>query len=121
MDNLTQKVTIENPSTKKEICVDCKNTQDAAKKGHLECLIYAYENRWEWDESTCANAASNGHLECLIYAHEKGCPWDVETCVEAVVGGHIDCLQYVHDKGFIWDEFKSLLINMLLLDGINQL
>ena len=50
-------------------CGECKNTADAAKNGHLECLVYAHENGCPWNEKTCEYAAENGHLECLVYAY----------------------------------------------------
>ena len=43
----------------------------AAKNGHLDCLKYAHENGYKWDNIVCSEAAKNGHLDCLKYAHEK--------------------------------------------------
>jgi hypothetical protein len=74
----------------------CKNNicSTAAANGHLECLMYARTNRCLWDEDTCINAAANGHLGCLKYAHENGCSWDDGTCAYAAENGHLDCLKY---------------------------
>jgi len=89
----------------KTFCEDCKNTQDAARKGHLECLVYAYTNGCPWDERTCELAARNGHLDCLEYAHTNGCKWDAWTCMLAAENGHLKCLQYAHDNGCPRDEY----------------
>jgi hypothetical protein len=68
----------------KTFCGECKNTNDAAKNGHLDCLVYAYTNGCGWDKRTCELAAENGHLKCLQYAHDNGCPRDEYTCAYAV-------------------------------------
>jgi hypothetical protein len=62
--------------------------------GQLKCLIYAHDNRCEWDDQTCYHAAKNGHLDCLKYAHENGCEWDEDTCSDAALNGHLECLKY---------------------------
>ena len=48
-------------------CEKCKNVNDAASNGHLDCLQYAHENGCDWDEWTCARAAASGSLDCLHY------------------------------------------------------
>jgi hypothetical protein len=93
-------------------CGECKNTTAAAKNGHLECLVYAHENGYPWDERTCAYAAEKGHLECLVYAHENGCGWDKWTCANAAENGHLECLRYAHENGCRWFDI-SYLINVL--------
>jgi hypothetical protein len=89
-------IIIMNPTN---FCGECKNATDAAKNGHLECLVYAHTNGCPWDELTCAKAAENGHLECLVYAHENGCPWDKWTCTYAADNGHLECLMYAEENG----------------------
>jgi len=37
----------------------------AATYGHLECLVYFYENGYPWNEKCCEYASENGHLEVL--------------------------------------------------------
>jgi hypothetical protein len=107
----------------------CETTNEAAKKGHLECLTYLHENGSTWDADTCAYAAENGsdakqarlalcerellerssnnpihsHLECLKYAHENGCPWDEDTCMHAAWKGQLECLKYAHENGCKWN------------------
>jgi hypothetical protein len=75
---------------------------EAAKKGYLHLLKYAYENGCPWNENTCSNAALNGHLDCLKYARENGCPWNEKTCSNAALNGHIDCLKYAHKNKCLW-------------------
>ena len=89
----------------KTFCGECKNTTDAAKNGHLDCLQYAHENGCEWDEWTCTYAAKNGHLDCLVYAHDNGCRWDEWACIYAAEYGHLDCLEYAHINGCEWDKW----------------
>jgi len=54
----------------------------AAMFGHFDCLRYAHEHGWSWDENTCRDAAEKGHIDCLRYAIENGCP-----CPMDVLGG----------------------------------
>jgi hypothetical protein len=86
-------------------CEICKKCDDAAKNGHLNCLIYLHIQGYFWDELTCFYAAKNGHLDCLEYAHTHGCPWDEFTCSSAAMNGHLECLQYAHTHGCPWDEW----------------
>ena len=84
-----------------------KDTCDnAAKNGHLECLVYAHKNGCPLGEDTCFYAAINGHLECLKYAHKNGGFLD-NVCEGAVENGHLDCLKYAHENGFPWDEYTT--------------
>ncbi|ATZ80155.1 ankyrin repeat domain-containing protein [Bodo saltans virus] len=83
----------------------CKNCDDAAQNGHLECLKYAHENGCSWDLFTSSVAARNGHLECLKYAHENGCSWNLFTCENAAQNGHLECLKYAHENDCPWDEW----------------
>ena len=57
----------ENGMTHDDTCIE------AAKGGYLDCLKYACEHNYYWDNFTCAEAADHGHLGCLKYAHENGC------------------------------------------------
>ena len=85
---------------------ECFNNEDksficlnAADAGHLECLRYAHEAGYPWDERTTGAAAWNGHLECLRYAHEQGCPWNEDVLGNAATCGHLKCLKYLHENG----------------------
>ncbi len=49
-------------------CDNCKNTEDAAKIGHLKCLKYLHKKGCGWYVDICISAAQNGHLACLKYA-----------------------------------------------------
>jgi hypothetical protein len=72
---------------------------NAADKGHLHVLKYAFENGCPWDQGTCDSAAARGHLQCLKYAHENGCELSTKICVVAAYNGHLACLQYAHENG----------------------
>ena len=58
-----------------------------------------HERGCPWNEETCQNAAEKGHLECLKYAHEHGCRWDELTCGAAAYVNEIECLRYAQDHG----------------------
>ena len=83
-------------------------TSVEAYNGHLDCLIYAHENRCPWNEATPSNAATNGHLDCLIYAHENGCPWNDRTISNAAKNGHLECIKYAYENGCPFDEERTL-------------
>ena len=84
---------------------DINITPNAAKYGEIECLKYAHEIGFNWNEDTCSNAAAYGNLECLQYAHENGCPWNENTTASAAESGYIECLKYAHENGCPWGYF----------------
>lgn len=67
----------------------------AAYNGHLECLKFAHEHGYKWDEWTCYYAAYNGHIECLKYAHINGCEWNKIICMNASRNIHVECFDYI--------------------------
>ena len=78
-------------------CLTCSKgpndiCNNAAKYGHLECLIRARKNGCPWDAETCAYAAKYEHLDCLIWAWRNGCPGNRETCGYAAMNGDLVCL-----------------------------
>jgi len=77
----------------------------AAKYGNLECLKYAHENGCVWySDGMCLCAAENGQADCLKYCHENGCPWSIAVCNTAAKKGHLECLKYCHENGCPWSE-----------------
>ena len=94
-------------------CLNCRNENrqqrcaNAARKGHLKCLIWAREQRCPWDARTCADAAMNGRLETLIWARDHGCPWDTRTCTDATRNEHKDILKWIHKNGSPCDCMKE--------------
>src|SRR4030066_303528 len=85
--------------------VDKNLSTYSAKMGNLDCLKYAYENGYPWNELTYYNASREGYLDCIIYLHKNGCPWDEGTCSGAAYGSNLDCLIYAHENGCLWDEY----------------
>ncbi len=93
-------------------CTSCKKANEAAKRGHLECLqAIVLKPRFNWnskDHKGAAILASRyGHLDCLKFAYQSGCPPDDISNLEigeyvvekdiantAILGGHLDCLRY---------------------------
>ncbi len=90
----------------------CVVTSEAAKGGHLKCLIWLHENGCPWNTETCSHAASEGHLACLKYAHENGCGWNVDTCSFASWGGRLTCFVYARENGCPWN--KEIVMENLL-------
>lgn len=72
---------------------------EAARNGHLDCLMFAHEVHYFWGENVCAEAAANGHLDCLIYLREHGCPWSEDVMQRAAYYGHLHCLVWAHEHG----------------------
>ena len=86
----------------------------AANNGHLDCIIYAYENDYSkhlpdedvmWHWGYYPTPAANGHLDCLKYLHENNCHLPDDICNQAAGGGHVDCLKYAHEKGYEWNKW----------------
>ena len=88
---------------------------EAAKNGHLDCMMHARENGCGWNNSTITEtAAKYGHLECLKYALENGCILSQNTCSHAIENGNLDCFRYAHENGCIGDnECHLLLLEMV--------
>ena len=57
----------------------------AAQNGHLNCLQFAREQGYGWDDNVTLEAAKNGHYECLKYAFQQKCPADLKKCMNAAV------------------------------------
>lgn len=77
----------------------CSDCNQAAEKGHLECLTALHQVGHPWNQDICINAARNGHLDCLKYAHQNGCSWDQWTCYYAIKNKHFECLRYAYYHG----------------------
>ena len=76
-------------------------TTYAAQGGNVECLRYLNEQvpGCSMSELVTAAAAAKGSLECLIYAHTQGIPIHSLSCIEAASKGHVECLVYAHEHG----------------------
>jgi len=82
-------------------------TINFSREGFLDCLKYAHESYFPWNENTTKVAAENGHLDCLKYAYEKGCSLHTLTITFAAMNGHLDCLKYAYKNGCQWDEYTT--------------
>lgn len=78
--------------------------QEAAASGALDCLRYAHESGFHWDEATCAKAAKYDEVECLAYAHENGCAWDERTLLVAIHHDAVNCVRYMGAQGMHWSR-----------------
>ncbi|MDE2095865.1 MAG: ankyrin repeat domain-containing protein [Patescibacteria group bacterium] len=78
--------------------------EDAAAKGHLSVVKWAWSKRIPWSAWVCHNAAENGHLRVIKWARKHGCPWNVYTCECAARNGHLAVLRWLRAHGCHWDE-----------------
>ena len=82
---------------------------DAAICGHLEGLLYVFEQHPQppvgphWSSvktnilrQSCICATRNGHLCCLKFLHTQGGLLTENTAIVAVENGHLECLRYLH-------------------------
>ena len=89
----------------------------AARGGHLEALMWAWERGCPFNEETCAAAAAGGHLKVLQWLREHGCPWseilegepDMNCCELAAGGGHLGVLQWLWEYNCPVDEARMCL------------
>src|SRR5436190_9023823 len=66
----------------------------AALNNHLNILIWARQNNYDWDPTVCNYAAKNGNLEMLIWAKENGCKYDTEIGYNAAKYGKLEVLKW---------------------------
>ena len=74
----------------------------AAGGGHLEVLMWARENDFAWDGSTCASAAAEGHRGVLKWARANEYPWNAVTCAKAA-SETLEVLKWARANGCEWD------------------
>lgn len=82
----------------------------AVKKGHLECVKYLYIevfNKINISKNLCTIAARNGQLQCLMYLHEQGNKWSTATFLAAIDNQKLECLIYLHENGCPWRNKKT--------------
>ena len=89
------------------------NAHKAVSCGHLYCLKNACENGYKLDKSICYIASLYGYLDCLIYARENKCDWNTYECKNAVMSwslqpGHMSCLKYIYDNEYDDDRFIEM-------------
>src|SRR5438132_12918626 len=87
-------------SSVKDVTTDYRQgapCDNAASRGHLECLVTLRRLGYSWATETCAAAARHGRLACLQYLHDNGCSWNEVTCGAAAARGHLACLEYAHN------------------------
>ena len=79
----------------------CKNKPQpcvyASQNNHVEFFKNACKHTNIND--ICAQAAQGGNLECLKYAHEHGFPFDDRVVITAIVYRNFECLKYAHENG----------------------
>lgn len=93
---------------------------EAAKAGKLKALMWLRERRCPWDQRRlCTNAAAKGHLEVVQWAYANGCECNELTCQLAATGGHLEVLQWLRSEGIPWTREvlrSSFTIHMHVFD-----
>ena len=96
----------------------CKFPYEAARKGHVDCLIRIHRaGQSPLDSFTCCWAAAAGNLDCLKYAHRNGAKIDSFTCYAAAEKGHLDCLEYAYSHCWDWGETPEVLPSNTAANG----
>lgn len=83
---------------------DRKVSRYAALNGHMHILEFSHNKNLAWDEKTCANASKNGHMKCLTYLRERNCPWSKRAYAYAARNGHYNIIKYLYINGCPYDH-----------------
>ena len=43
------------------------------------------------------SAACGGHLDCLVFLYENNYKFEFESSYSAIINGHLKCLEYIHN------------------------
>lgn len=80
----------------------CRDINDAAYKGHLECVKDYYENKMAvLTYQVYDRACVSGHLEIAKYLDSIGCPNECsDTCYVTAMNGHFTILKYLVDTKY---------------------
>lgn len=80
-----------------------KSSELAALHGNLDCLDYCIPNTG-FTSNLCVQAAKGGHVDCLVYLNNKHALDALQSAAFAAFYGKLECLRYVMESGF---EFKA--------------
>ena len=76
-------------------------TEAAAANGHLAVLRWLRERECPWDEEACNQAAERGHMHILNYAFDNNAPMperDMGMLLrKAAKHGHMECVRWMHN------------------------
>ena len=91
----------------------CCDINDAAYKGHLDCVKDYYKNKMAvLTYRVYDRACVSGHLEIVKYLDSIGCPNAcTDTWYVTAMNGHFTILKYLLETGYFdqYDEFKSVV------------
>ena len=79
-----------------------KTTNFLASNGNLDALKYIFNlglDTIPWDNKTQENAAKMGHLNCIIFLYEHGCPWGTSVCNMSAEKNRFDIVKYAIENG----------------------
>ena len=77
----------------------------AAKKGHLDILIYIQEKGFKFSETTIEWASKNGDLDMVKYLAQNGCKLTWGVVEEAIKGNQLEVLKWLEEQGCnVWDN-----------------
>lgn len=81
----------------------CERLNQAAARGHVDCMATLRGQGQAWDH-VCDDAAGNRRLEALVWARERGAPWDAWTCWRAAKNGDLQIVKWAIEHGVPLDE-----------------
>ncbi|AJF97440.1 ankyrin repeat protein [Pandoravirus inopinatum] len=71
----------------------------AAAAGHLPMLVHLRAKGCAWTDEVCRKAAKRGSIECLMYAHQSGLSLDLCDVHHAIMWHRNDIVMYLWANG----------------------
>lgn len=84
----------------------------ACEGGNIECLQYLHGKGARWDGRCYVEAAKRGHLECIMYLYENHCTSVIgihnhaKDIMEVAAKNSFECFRYLDDHNFSWDNHE---------------
>ena len=81
----------------------------SSRNGHIDVLMFLYENGMKFNAWTCTMAALEGRLDVLMFLRslvkdDDEMYWDSTTTAAASYTNQLEVLQYLRLKGCCWDS-----------------
>jgi hypothetical protein len=89
-------------------CCSCDTTEDAARRGHLECVKRIIEEGGQWDGKTTLSAIIKGEMEILKFALDNDCPWHSRAAAASIQQKNSDYALYTLKRGAEWTSEEIL-------------
>jgi hypothetical protein len=89
-------------------CHSCDTTEDAARRGHLECIKRIIKDGGQWDGETTLSAIKYGEMEILEFARNDGCPWHSGAAAVSIQHENSEYALYTLKQGAKWTSEEIL-------------